>query len=126
MLKFGRVLVYVPKNGVPAAVADIGPKCLLSAKPEQATAATKRKEKALNKKAVHSKSFVQNIFRGIVEAEQPFPYPEVLTEEQRELLEMVVPPTEDFMQNMNDPLKNDALETVPEETVQVSEKISLQ
>lgn len=118
MLKFGKVLVYIPKNGVPTAVAEIGPKCLYSAKPEQASAATKRKEKSLSKKAVHSKSFVQNIFRGMVETEQPFPYPDVLTEEQRELLEMVVPPTEDFMQNMNDPLKNDALETVPEETVQ--------
>merc|ERR1711970_1504781 len=31
---------------------------------------------------------------------------------------MLVPPTEKFMTEVNDPLKNDALETVPEDTVQ--------
>merc|ERR1719414_2218248 len=72
----------------------------------------------MRKPAVHSKSFVQNMFRGMIEHEQAFPYPNVLNGEQRETLEMLVPPTEKFMTEVNDPLKNDALETVPEETVQ--------
>ena len=78
-----------------------------------------RREKSLTKKAVHSKSFVQNIFRGIVEPAQAYPYPKVLSEEQTDMLQMLVDPTEKFMTEKNDPLKNDALEMVPEDTVQV-------
>ena len=78
----------------------------------------KKVEKSSRKPAVHSKSFVQNMFRGMIEHEQAFPYPNVLTGEQRETLEMLVPPTEKFMTEVNDPLKNDALETVPEDVVQ--------
>jgi hypothetical protein len=37
-----------------------------------------RKDKSVSKKVVHSKSFVQNIFRGIVEPAQAFPYPKVI------------------------------------------------
>ena len=71
------------------------------------------------KKAVHSKSFVQNIFRGIVEPEQAFPYPNTLDQDQRDTLEMLVPITEKFFMEQNDPLKNDAEAKVPEHTVQV-------
>ena len=71
------------------------------------------------KKAVHSKSFVQNIFRGIVEPEQAFPYPNSLDQDQRDTLEMLVPITEKFFMEQNDPLKNDADAKVPEHTVQV-------
>ena len=78
----------------------------------------KKKEKAMSKKAVHSKSFCQNIFRGIVEPEQVFPYPIALDEEQRENLEMLVPIAERVMTEQNDPLLNDQLESVPEPTIQ--------
>ena len=71
------------------------------------------------KKAVHSKSYVQNIFRGIVEPEQAFPYPNTLDQDQRDTLEMLVPITEKFFMEQNDPLKNDADAKVPEHTVQV-------
>ena len=73
----------------------------------------------MTKKAVHSKSFVQNIFRGIIEPAQAFPYPDVLNEEQRDTLQMLVDPTEKFVTEKNNALKNDALEMVPEDTVQV-------
>merc|ERR1712223_1628941 len=70
------------------------------------------------KKAVHSKSYVQNIFRGIVEPEQAFPYPNTLDQDQRDTLEMLVPITEKFFGEQNDPLKNDTDAKVPEQTVQ--------
>merc|ERR1719411_397165 len=54
----------------------------------------------------------------MIEPEQAFPYPNTLDQDQRETLEILVPPTEKFMTEVNDPLKNDALETVPEDTVQ--------
>ncbi len=82
-----------------------------------------RRDKSVSKKAVHSKSFVQNIFRGIIEPEQAFPYPRVLTEDQIDTLQMLVDPTEKFMTEKNNALLNDSLEKVPEETVQVIERI---
>ena len=75
--------------------------------------------KPARKPAVVTQSFVQNMFRGMVEPAQAFPYPNVLNMEQRETLEMLVPPTEKFMTEVNDPLLNDAQEAVPESTVQV-------
>ena len=72
----------------------------------------------MQKKAVHSKSFAQNIFRGMVETEQVFPYPDPMDEEQKENLAMLVPIAERVMGEQNDPLLNDAQESVPEETTQ--------
>merc|ERR1719237_1696261 len=69
------------------------------------------------KKATSSKSFVQNVFRGIVEPAQVFPFPVALDEEQKENLEMLVPLAERVMEEQNDPLLNDQLGTVPESTI---------
>merc|ERR1719500_1526370 len=69
------------------------------------------------KKATSSNSFVQNVFRGIVEPAQVFPFPIALDDEQRENLEMLVPLAERVMEEQNDPLLNDQLGTVPESTI---------
>merc|ERR1719208_352130 len=71
----------------------------------------------MQKKAVTSNSFVQNVFRGMIEPTQVFPFPVALDEEQRENLEMLVPIAERVMAEQNDPLLNDQLESVPEDTV---------
>jgi len=84
---------------------------------EAALARQKIKEKAMQKKAVDSNSFVQNIFRGLIEPTQVFPFPIALDEEQRENLEMLVPIAERVMGEQNDPLLNDQMETVPEDTI---------
>merc|ERR1719266_1746061 len=72
----------------------------------------------MQKKAINSNSFVQNVFRGLVEPEQVFPYPNVLDSEQRENIEMLVPMAERVLGEVNDPLLNDKLGEVPEETTQ--------
>jgi len=116
----GRLLVILPKGQA------CTPELLLNARLQSTQAAPsaaalerqKKKEKAMNKKAVHSKSFAQNIFRGVIEPEQCFPYPEVLNEDQMETLQMLVPLAERVMGEQNDPLLNDQLESVPEATVQ--------
>merc|ERR1719216_213039 len=72
----------------------------------------------MQKKAVTSNSFVQNVFRGMVIPDQAFPFPQALSEEQAETLTMLVPPTEQFMTEVNDSAWNDANEAVPEATVQ--------
>lgn len=62
-------------------------------------------------------SFVMNLFRGNIEAGQVFPYPNVLTEEQRETLQMLVDPVSKFFSEVNNSAKNDEIETVEENTL---------
>merc|ERR1719268_493770 len=71
----------------------------------------------MQKKAVTSNSFVKNVFRGMIEPTQVFPFPVALDEEQIENLEMLLPIAERVMEEQNDPLLNDQLESVPEDTV---------
>ena len=59
-------------------------------------------------------------FRGMVVPDQAFPFPQALSEEQAENLTMLVPPTEQFMTEVNDSAWNDANERVHPDTVQVS------
>jgi very long chain acyl-CoA dehydrogenase len=100
-----------------AAIAGVRFQSTASKPSDAAVQRQKNKEKAMSKKAVNSNSFVQNIFRGLVEPTQVFPYPIALDEEQRENLEMLVPIAERVMSEQNDPLLNDQLEVVPEATV---------
>jgi len=124
-----RLLVVVPKGGAtpypllaPEVTSAVGAVRRQSAQAQTVSDAAiqrqKNKEKAMAKKAVQSNSFVQNVFRGIVEPEQVFPYPDSMDSEQRENLEMLVPIAERVMAEQNDPLLNDQLESVPEETTQ--------
>lgn len=65
------------------------------------------------------------MFRGVVEPTQAFPYPNVLNAEQKETLEMLIPPLERVMTEVNDPLLNDAQEAVPEDVIQVMRDMGL-
>ncbi|CAG7688386.1 unnamed protein product [Allacma fusca] len=66
-----------------------------------------------------SKSFLANIFRGKIITEQIFPYPDVLSKEQRETLELIVPAVEKFFNDDYDALKFEADDKVPDETLQI-------
>jgi len=103
-------LLLIIRIGVPG----LSQRALASAAADPKTEAKAQKMK---KKAPDSKSFAVNMFRGIVVAEQAFPYPDVLTPEQRETLEELVPPTQKFFEECNDPAKNDANERVAEDTM---------
>lgn len=46
-------------------------------------------------------SFVLNLYRGKIEASQVFPYPDILTVEQRDTLKNLVPPVEKFFAEFN-------------------------
>nr|KAG5688117.1 hypothetical protein BaRGS_007576 [Batillaria attramentaria] len=65
-----------------------------------------------------SKSFAMNLFRGQISTEQVFPYPEVLSTDQKEELQMLVDPCAKFFEEQNDALKNDALEKVDDESME--------
>lgn len=88
----------------------------------QAAAQAAMKEKApaekSNRPPPQSKAFCMNMFRGNLVPEQCFPYPDVLSPDQRETLEMLLGPCEKFFQEVNDPAKNDQLELVPDDVME--------
>ncbi|XP_014681613.1 PREDICTED: very long-chain specific acyl-CoA dehydrogenase, mitochondrial-like isoform X2 [Priapulus caudatus] len=61
-----------------------------------------------------STSFAKNLFRGQVEVEHVFPFPNVLSEEQTETLEALVDPVEKFFTEVNDATKNDEQCVIPD------------
>merc|ERR1711962_574265 len=111
-------MTQLPQILEPAVLTSVRLQSTAAQPSDAALQRQKNKEKAMSRKAVNSNSFVQNVFRGMIEPTQVFPYPIALDEEQRENLEMLVPIAERVMSEQNDPLLNDQLETVPEETTQ--------
>jgi hypothetical protein len=66
----------------------------------------------IDKEARTSNSFVMNLFRGQFYPNEIFPYPNVLNEEQKDNVKMLIDPIWKFFEEKNDPAKNDQLETV--------------
>lgn len=58
-----------------------------------------------------------NMFRGKIRADQVFPFPKVLDEDQESTLRMLVSPSEKFFTEVNDGLKNDEIEGIPEDVL---------
>uniref|UniRef100_D3TR49 Very long-chain specific acyl-CoA dehydrogenase, mitochondrial n=1 Tax=Glossina morsitans morsitans TaxID=37546 RepID=D3TR49_GLOMM len=54
-----------------------------------------------------NQSFMANIFRGSLVSSQVFPYPDVLTNDEKELVNSFIPPFEKFFLEVNDAAKND-------------------
>ncbi|CEF67376.1 Acyl-CoA oxidase/dehydrogenase, central domain and Acyl-CoA dehydrogenase/oxidase C-terminal domain and Acyl-CoA dehydrogenase/oxidase, N-terminal and middle domain and Acyl-CoA dehydrogenase/oxidase, N-terminal domain-containing protein [Strongyloides ratti] len=65
------------------------------------------------KKVLETKSFVSNLFRGRLNLETTFPYPLNLTADRKEMLSMVLGPTENFLKNVNNAEINDAKGEIP-------------
>ena len=126
MHSLGRALTttsFVPKGANLTELFSLRCISASSRNASSAEAAVDERQEAKAKKmkqAVQSDSFVQNIFRGIVEPVQAFPYPKTLNTEQKETIEMLVPITQRFFVEQNEPLKNDADAKVPENVVQVN------
>jgi hypothetical protein len=66
----------------------------------------------VDRKARTSNSFVMNLFRGQFYPHEVFPYPNVLNEEQKENVKMLIDPISKFFEEKNNPDKNDQLEKV--------------
>ncbi|OUC47528.1 acyl-CoA dehydrogenase protein [Trichinella nativa] len=79
---------------------------------EMSSDAKMNNEKSISKKATISKSFAMNIFRGQIQVEQVFPFPQVLNDESRATLDLLVEPTEKFFREVNDADRNDTLATI--------------
>ncbi|CAJ0931885.1 unnamed protein product, partial [Mesorhabditis belari] len=76
-------------------------------------ASTAKKER----KPAETSSFSMNIFRGKAQLDNVFPYPLNLSSDQRETLNMIVDPTEKFLTEVNDLLKNDETASQPPEVL---------
>ncbi|XP_022093866.1 very long-chain specific acyl-CoA dehydrogenase, mitochondrial-like [Acanthaster planci] len=69
-------------------------------------------------KARETQSFGMGLFKGEINLQEVFPFPEVLTPEMADETAMFVEPTHKFFQEVNDAAKNDALEKVEDHTMQ--------
>uniref|UniRef100_A0A8C9U3D3 Very long-chain specific acyl-CoA dehydrogenase, mitochondrial n=1 Tax=Scleropages formosus TaxID=113540 RepID=A0A8C9U3D3_SCLFO len=86
-----------------------------SAVGSDASAKVATEKKPLN---LESKSFAVNMFKGQINTSQVFPFPSVLNEEQSQFLQELVGPVSKFFIEVNDPMKNDALEKVEDSTME--------
>ena len=69
------------------------------------------------RQARNSNSFVMNLFRGQFYPNEVFPYPNVLNDEQKDNVKMLLDPITKFFEEKNDPGKNDATGTIPEDVM---------
>ncbi|KAJ7354994.1 hypothetical protein OS493_028657 [Desmophyllum pertusum] len=58
------------------------------------------------------------LFKGDLDVEQVFPYPEVLNSDQEDTLKAYVDPVSKFFEECNDPAKNDEIEKVADDTLE--------
>jgi hypothetical protein len=79
---------------------------------QQRLSSSKEKVVQADKQLRTSTSFVMNLFRGQFYPNEIFPYPNVLNEEQRENVKMLIDPIWKFFEEKNDAAKNDQLEKV--------------
>ncbi|XP_058123772.1 very long-chain specific acyl-CoA dehydrogenase, mitochondrial-like [Anopheles ziemanni] len=64
-----------------------------------------------------NRSFVMNVFSGKLQTAELFPYPEPLSDEQKEYVQAFVDPTVKFYQEVNDAARNDATANVDQAVV---------
>lgn len=82
-----------------------------------ATEAASQTIRVSQKTEVESRSFAVGMFNGLIHAEQVFPFPSVLSEDQSQFLCELVGPVSRFFQEVNDPMLNDELQMVEEKTM---------
>ncbi|XP_012252201.1 very long-chain specific acyl-CoA dehydrogenase, mitochondrial [Athalia rosae] len=111
MIKVSKFVCQTPRNF--NKFIEINSRCMAT---QAATKTVKLEKKAAEKSAKDSQSFVMNIFRGQVQSNQLFPYPEPLSMEQRETLTMFIDPVQKFFEEVNNPAKNDDTAAIDEKT----------
>jgi very long chain acyl-CoA dehydrogenase len=104
----------------PKAAAPVTPESLINEQQPQAKESKDHEKKKdarlastkVDKKAKTSESFVMNLFRGQFYPNEVFPYPNVLNEEQKDNIKMLIDPISKFYEEKIDAAKNDQLEKV--------------
>ncbi|PAV63024.1 hypothetical protein WR25_09069 isoform A [Diploscapter pachys] len=89
----------------------------LSSAAASAAKATQNNAQETSKKPQETKSFAMNLFRGKAVLDQVFPYPLNLDSDRKETLQMIIGPTEKFLQEVNNTDKNDERAEIPREVL---------
>ena len=104
MLKIGQKIIQVPKtNNLLRYYASALPKSNVKRE-------TKQEVKT-------NASFMANIFRGNLVSTQVFPYPDVMTQDDKELVGSLVDPMEKFFAEVNDAARNDENSQIDDNTL---------
>ncbi|XP_065355120.1 very long-chain specific acyl-CoA dehydrogenase, mitochondrial-like [Calliphora vicina] len=104
MLKIGQKIIQTPKsNNLVRFYASAVPKT--NVKHE-----TKQEPKTNN-------SFMANIFRGNLVSTQVFPYPDVMSQDDKELISSLIDPMETFFAEVNNAAKNDENSKIDDHTL---------
>ncbi|KAL7300773.1 hypothetical protein TKK_0006750 [Trichogramma kaykai] len=112
MIRGLKYIVAVPKGG--NKILDLNLRSLATqAAVKQKDAKTSSEKSA----AKESQSFTMNMFRGHLQTSQVFPFPQHLSDEQTETLQMMIDPLEKFFEEVNDPAKNDENASIDKETM---------
>ncbi|KAH8390669.1 hypothetical protein KR215_009668 [Drosophila sulfurigaster] len=82
-----------------------------------ASAAAAPKTKAKQEPKRENESFMANIFRGSLVTKQVFPYPDVLSDEQKETVGGMLDPFQRFFTDVNNPARNDENSVIDPETL---------
>ncbi|XP_020283429.1 very long-chain specific acyl-CoA dehydrogenase, mitochondrial [Pseudomyrmex gracilis] len=91
----------------------IAPRYMATQAALKSSAETEKPQETATKE---SQSFTMNLFRGQLQLNQVFPFPEPMNEEQTDTLKMLIDPVEKFYEEVNDAAKNDQNACVDEKT----------
>ncbi|TMW51401.1 hypothetical protein DOY81_003525 [Sarcophaga bullata] len=104
MLKIGQKIIQVPKtNNILRYYASAVPKSNVKRETKQ--------------EAKTNASFMANIFRGNLVSTQVFPYPDVMTQDDKELVGSFIDPMEKFFAEVNDAARNDENSKIDDNTL---------
>ena len=70
-------------------------------------------------------SFALGMFQGVTNMSEVFPFPDVLTAEEKAETRELMEPAAKFLSEVNDAGKNDALETVPEDVLNQAKEMGI-
>lgn len=106
-----RLAKYLTTSKTFGSALNINVRCLAT------QTAVKPSEKLEKNDGKENQSFTTNIFRGQLQTNQFFPFPEPLNVEQIETIKMFVDPMEKFFEEVNDAVRNDDMQTVDDKTL---------
>lgn len=70
-------------------------------------------------------SFMRGLYSGQLHPDQVFPFPDVMSPDNKESLQAMLDPVQQFLAERNDPAKNDEAATVPDEVTQGLRELGL-
>ncbi|XP_033104103.1 very long-chain specific acyl-CoA dehydrogenase, mitochondrial-like [Anneissia japonica] len=116
MMRCSRIFAFVSQRNL--ALSKVTQRSLLVSSQHQRGKSTVAETAAHDvQPQKESRSFAMGLFCGQINPEQVFPFPNALTTEQREAIEMYIDPVTKFFEEVNDANKNDNMAAIEENTM---------